>query len=241
MAYIPLSQKEGAISPTKTERTETGEYIPLSGQTPESRKSILELIGKEPEKFVPEKPRMLGELLDYPEWQPTELWEKRMKEAGFAPPKPVTPTTKPITFWEKMKYLYPAIKETVGIPRAKEKIKEEGIPRATFDALSTMGEAISTAPFRFTKGLIGIVSPEAAEKIIPKEVPHPTELLLKAIGKEEWIKTSKPVDIGYAPQTQHLKNIEAGIDPKLSFLMVGSEVMLDAAITAGIATGILED
>ena len=135
-----------------------------------------------------------------------------------------------------LRYLPQAIDETLGISKA---VKEKELPRAAFDSLYSFGEAIATAPFRFAKGLIGIVSPEMAERFIPETTPHPTELLLKAIGKEEWVKTSRPVTIGLSPQEQTKKNIEAGMNPWLSGAMIGSQVIFDAAITGGIAKGIL--
>ena len=142
---------------------------------------------------------------------------------------------------ETLKYFPEAVGEMAGgvIEKAKEQINVRGLPLAAFDALASFGEAIATAPFRFVKGVVGIVSPEYAEKIIPESIPHPTELLLNAIGKEEWVKTSKPVHIGLAYQTQHKENIAKGVDPWVSTLMVGSEVLLDGAITGGIAKGLL--
>ena len=134
-------------------------------------------------------------------------------------------------------YLPQAIDETLGISKT---VREKGLPRATLDGLASFGEAIATAPFIFAKGLIGIVSPELAEKLIPETTPHPTELLLRAIGKEDWIKTSKPVQIGLSYQEQTKKNIESGMNPWLSGLMIGSQVIFDAAITGGIVEGILK-
>jgi len=77
---------------------------------------------------IPKQPtRMLGKILDYPTWQPKTEAEKRMKEAGFAPPKPYIPREKQITLKEKLKYL------------------PEELPKATLTVFKKIGSFLSEA------------------------------------------------------------------------------------------------
>ncbi len=134
------------------------------------------------------------------------------------------------------RYFPEALDETLGISKG---LKEKGVLGAAYNVLYTMGEAMATAPFKLAKGIIAITDPELAERMIPEETIHPTELLLRMIGKEEWIKTVRPIQIGPSYQKQMGDWVAAGGDPALGVLMIGSNVIFDGAITGGIAEGIL--
>jgi len=137
---------------------------------------------------------------------------------------------------ETVKAFPHALDETLGITKA---IKEKGIKNSIIDGLYSFGEAIATAAFRTAKSIIGIVSPEAAEKLIPETVPHPTELLLRALGKESWIKSVRTVQIGNSAQVQYQKCIDSGQSGAICGMIVGSGVIFDATIVGGLAEGIL--
>ena len=150
-----------------------------------------------------------------------------------------------------LEFLPAAMGETLGIPEAIKKVEAEGpgqIPLAGIEVLAKLGDAIITAPFRLTKGVIGIVSPEFAEKIIPENVKHPltvpTLAIARIIGKDEWMPHIedffRDIEIGKSYQTQQQENIDAGMNPWLSGVSVMSNVIFDAAIVGGMAEGYLK-
>jgi len=109
------------------------------------------------------------------------------------------------------------------------RIKEEPA-RVLYESLYNIGEGIFMEGTRLLKR-VGVPFPE--------EIPHPVEELLRAIGKEEWIKSSHTLKIGktYWQEARDIQAIEDDTERAAAALNLGSQVILDISIIGGIAEG----
>lgn len=112
--------------------------------------------------------------------------------------------------------------------KEKTKLFVEALPKGAQDTLYQMGEFFVTAPLRIARSF-GVP--------LPQKLEHPTEWLLKKIGREDLIKSHKELDLS-SYQEQVNDKINQGVSPAIAVMDTAVNMLFDFSILGGITEGV---